>query len=320
MGVLDPLAEQHTALVQNVTALDSALRNRYEHPPSIAALGRMGYASQHIDAAYAADTPPAGIFGAGAIHLNDQMRPAIFMLLDLMSAPVEMPSDPSNAATPSRQLVSMLTPGLSLPPDLALVGLPRIRNFDNPRIGSTITVGTEQCALGVSVLLADGRRGYLTAGHGARNINDSVLLAESRIGEVVFSSCRELAPPSSPVADVAAIALDQSIVEEPTGWPPITHAANPTPPIFVSIRRSGPLRRGRVWGVAPSFATDSYAPWGEILLCSPMSVPGDSGSAVVCDEDTSACIGHVVSGVENYLTVVQQLQYHLDSVKADLRG
>jgi hypothetical protein len=320
MGVLDPMAEQYGALVQNVMALDSALQNRYEHPPSLAALGRMGYASQHIDATYATDTPPAGIFGAGAINFNDQMRPAIFMLLDLMSAPVEMPSGPSSAATPGQQLVSMLIPGLSPPADLAIVGLPRIRNFDNPRIGSTITVHTEQCALGVSVLLADGRRGYLTAGHGARNINDSVLLADSRIGEVVFSSCRELAPPSLPTADVAAIALDQAIVEEPTGWPPITRAAEPTPPSLVSVRRSGPLRRGRVWGVAPSFATDSYAPWGEVLLCSPMSVPGDSGSAVVCDEDTCACIGHVVGGVENYITIVQQLGYHLDSVKANLRG
>ncbi|HEX8863212.1 MAG TPA: ATP-binding protein [Actinomycetes bacterium] len=71
--------------------------------------------------------------------------------------------------------------------------------------------------------------------------------------------------------------------------------------------------------LALPLSPDSYASWGEVILCSPISALGDSGSAVLRDDNPSACIGHVVGGLEGYLTVVQHLQYQLDNARVRLR-
>lgn len=318
MGVMDSLETQNANLVQQVTTLHTALQERHTAPPSIAAFEGMGFASQHTDAIYSADTPPAGIFGVGVGHLHDQLWPVAFVLMDLMTAPVEMPSDAGMTLSPAQQLVSKYVG--AFPSDLVLIGLPRVRNFADVCSGAAITVGTQKSALGVPVTLADGRHGYLTAGHGARNIGDRVLVGDLSIGPVVFSSFRELAPATSAVADVAAITLDVTIIEAPTGAPPITVVDSPSPQMLISMRRNGVFRRGRVWGLAPSFSPDSYASWAEVAVCTAISVAGDSGSAVVRDDNASACVGQVVGGAENNVTIIQQLQYQLDAIKAVLRS
>ena len=318
MGVMDSLGTQYANLVQQVANWDTALQQRHATPPSIIAFEEMGFASQHVNAAYSPDTPPAGIFGAGVGDLHDQLRPVVFVLMELMTAPVEMPPAAGAALTPAQKLVSSYLDGF--PPDLTLIGLPHVRNFGKVHSGAAITVDDQQGALGVPVALADGRRGYLTAGHGARNVGDQVLVGDLRIGSVVFSSFRELTPPTVAVADVAAIALDPAIIETPTGTPLITLADNASPQMLISMRRGGIFRRGRVWGLTPSFSPDSYASWGEAAVCTAISVTGESGSAVLRDENMSACIGQVVGGSEGSVTIVQQLQYQLDAVRATLRN
>jgi hypothetical protein len=320
MGVMDSLGEEHANLVQQVTNWHTALQRRHTDSPSIIAFEEMGFDLQHVNAAYSSDTPPAGIFGVGVGHLGDRLRPVVFVLMELMTAPVEMPSIPSATLTPAQRLVSSYLNPDGFPPDLALIGLPRVTNFGKVFTGCPITVDTQRSSLGVSVTLSDGRRGYLTAGHGARGIGNHVLSGDLRIGSVVFSSSRENAPVAATVADVAAIALDTAVVEAPTGAPPITIVGNPSPQMLISMRRSGGFRRGRVWGLTPSFSPDSYASWGEAAVCTAISVAGDSGSAVLRDDNMSACIGQVVGGAENSVTIVQQMQYQLDAVRVTLRN
>jgi hypothetical protein len=72
--------------------------------------------------------------------------------------------------------------------------------------------------------------------------------------------------------------------------------------------------------LTPSFSPDSYASWAEAAVCTAISVAGDSGAAVLRDDNISACIGQVVGGAENNITIIQQLQYQLDAVKAVLRN
>lgn len=317
MGIMDSLGTEHANLVQQVTNLHTALQQRHANPPSMTTLEGMGFASQHVNAVYSPDTPPAGIFGVGVGDLHDKLRPVVFVLMDLMTAPVEMPPDAAIALTPAQQLVSNYTDGLR--PDLMLIGLPNIKNFNKVSTGAAITVVDQQSTLGVPVTLADGRSGYLTAGHGARNVGDQVLVGDLLVGSIVFSSFRELMPITGAVADVAAIALDSAIVETPTGAPPINLADNPSPQMLISMRRDGTFRRGRVWGLVPSFSPDSYASWGEAAVCTAISVAGESGSAVLRDDNMSACIGQVVGGSEGGVTIVQQLQYQLDAARATLR-
>jgi hypothetical protein len=277
----------------------------------------MGFAAQHIDAVYAADTPPAGIFGVGVVDLHNGMRPAVFVMLELMTAPVEMNPGTPGIQTPAQSMVKRYS--AVLPNDLVLVGLPRIHNYTTVATGAGITVGSESSTLGVPVSLGAGGRGYLTAGHGARSVGDHVLIGATTIGSVMYSSCRELSSAGSAVADVAVVALDPATAETPSGAPPITAAGLAPPNTLVSTRCRGNLRQGRIWALAPQLFPDMYSGWGEVILCSPISVPGDSGSAVLRDDDTSACIGHVVGGTEGYLTVVQQLQYQLDAARVVLR-
>lgn len=317
MGVMDVLAED-SDLVATVESVQAAIDQRHTTLPSIAEYEQMGYPAQFIDAAYSSDSPPAGIFGAGVVHLQDKLRPAVFIMLEMSSAPVEMLAN-DQPQTPAQRMVARYSDG-PLPADLVIVGLPPIRNYCTVFSGGSITVGDERSTLGVPVALAGGQRGYITAGHGARTVGDSVLVDGKRIGTVVFSSCRELAPDRSrPVADVAVIGLDTEVLDAPSGAPRISRVNNPEPNVLVSRAYRGALRRGRVWGLSPEFSVDSYAPWAEVIMCSPISTPGDSGSAVLRNDDTTACIGHVVGGAEGYTTVVQQLQYQLDAAGVALR-
>jgi hypothetical protein len=125
MGIMDSLGTEHSNLVQQVMTWHTALQSRRTSPPSITALEDMGYASQHVDAAYSADTPPAGIVGVGVGDLRDKLRPVVFVLMELMTAPVEMPSDQGIAITPAQKLVASYID--SFPSDLVLIGLPRVK-------------------------------------------------------------------------------------------------------------------------------------------------------------------------------------------------
>lgn len=312
MGVMDALGDNYGDLLSAVGALRSSMAARLDRPPHLTELREMGFTSRHIEMIYAAGTPPAGIFGVGVADLGNQPRPAVFMMIELLAAPVEMAGD-----TPARAVVKRYhTADVR---DLVLVGLPRVGSFGGAVTGGRIVVGDQECTLGVPVGLAAGRRGYLTAGHGARTVDDQVFAGGLPMGRVLSSSCRELAQPRVPVADVAVIALDAGAVEGPDGAPPVRSDGQAAGGAVVSARLAGGLRQARVWGRAPEFFPDSYAGWGEVLLCSPLSRAGDSGGAVVLDDDTSVCVGHVVGGAEGHLTVVQQLRYQLDAAGVELR-
>ena len=132
------------------------------------------------------------------------------------------------------------------------------------------------------------------------------------------STSRETAGSRAPTADIAVIALNDGVAELPPGGPPITAPSIPALQEHVTRLGTAPPS-GQVWAFAPELYVDSYA-GGEVILCSPMSAPGDSGSAVVRYNDESTCIGHVVGGAEGDLTVVQQLQYQLESAGVALRA
>jgi hypothetical protein len=330
VGVLDVLGSDHQELVSYVGDLQRGLARRLELPPNVAGLQEVGFTPRHVEAVYSADTPPGGIFGAGVVDLHDRLRPAVFVIMELMTAPVEMmPSAPGAVLTsaggavltPAQRLVETYRDQDSgaLWGDLTLVGLPRIRNYGPVAAGAGIAIGSETCTLGTPVGPIGGLRGYLTAGHGARTINGPVLAGGVAIGTVAYSSYREQAQSGHAVPDVAVITLDTQSVEGPSGAPPITGVGLTAPNTLVSAFIHGQLRQARVWALAPELFPDSYAGWGEAILCSPISAPGDSGSPVRRDDNTSICVGHIVGGAEGYLTVVQHLQYQLDAARVALR-
>jgi hypothetical protein len=60
MGVMEGLGSEHSNVVETVTALQAGLNERHTAPPSIRDFEQMGFASQHIEAAYAPDSPQRG--------------------------------------------------------------------------------------------------------------------------------------------------------------------------------------------------------------------------------------------------------------------
>jgi hypothetical protein len=318
MGVMDGFTPQESELVNSTMRLHTELSARHARPPGPAEFDEWGFPGRIIEAAYSPGTPPAGIFGVGLTHLSDQLRPTVFAMLEMLTAPIEITHDSGQESPPTTPMQRMLRSYRPrLPANTLIVGLPAIKNYVSS--GNVISVDSECSTLGAPATLPSGRRCYLTAGHGARTMGAAVLVDGSAIGTVTFSSCRELSPGSGAVADVAVVALDSTMHETPLGGASIVSAGYAPPQSLVSVRQRGGLQRGRVWGVSPAFYVDSYAGWGEVMLCSAMSVPGDSGSAVVRDDDATTCVGHVVGGREDYLTVVQQLQYQLDAAQVTLR-
>ena len=194
-----------------------------------------------------------------------------------------------------------------------------VRDFA-PRLssGAQICVDSQLGILGVRVSLAGGRPGYLTAGHAAPTVGAIVAVDGEPVG-TVRRHLSETTGSREPIADIAVIALNDGVSELPPGGPPITTPSIPVLQEHVTRLGTAPPT-GQVWAFAPELYVDSYAGWGEVILCSPMSAQGDSGSAVVRYDDESTCIGHVVGGAEGYLTVVQQLQYQLESAGVALRA
>jgi hypothetical protein len=318
VGVMDGLGTDAGDLVDTVMALQGGLAARHDSPPSPRAFDEMGFPGPIVDAVYGPSTPPAGIFGVGVTHLADALRPAVFIMLEMLTAPIELAAGGAVPwRTPAQRLVSSYMEP-SLPLSLAIVGLPTIRDHARVTRGDTITVSAACSTLGAPVTLSGRRPAYLTAGHGAP-ADAAVYMNNDQIGTVVFSSCREQAADSRPVADVAVIELGAGTIELPHGGPPIIRADTPAPQSVVALYKDGVVLRGRVFGLSSDFRPDSYAGWGEVMLCSPMSAPGYSGTVAVSEDDATAAVGHVVGGSEGYVTVVQQLQYQLDAAQVSLR-
>lgn len=320
---MDSLGEEYTSLVEQITSMQEALNARHTTPPSPAVLNQLGFAPEIARAMYSAGSPPAGIFGVGVAGFNGTPRPVVFVMRDMIAGPVEMPTaaepdTPGEPDTPVRKMLNHLQ--APRPADLVVVGLPPIRDFA-PRLspGTQICVDSQRGTLGVRVTLAGGRPGYVTAGHAAPTIGAVVTIDGQPVGTVLTSTSREKAPSREPIADIAVIALSDGVAELPPGGPSITTPVIPALQEHITRLGTAPPS-GQVWAFAPELYIDSYAGWGEVILCSPMSTAGDSGSAVVRYADESTCIGHVVGGAAGYLTVVQQLEYQLESAGVAVRS
>lgn len=317
--LMDSLAEGSSTLVTQITAMQEAIAARHTNSPSPALLNEMGFAPEVARAMYSADSPPAGIFGVGVATFNVSLRPVVFVMRNMIAGPVEMPATPPESDSP---VVKMLKHFESPQPEnLTIVGLPPIHNFASRlSSGTRICVGSQLGTLGVRVSLAGGRPGYVTAGHAAPTVGAVVSVDAEPVGTVLTSTSRETAGRNrEPIADIAVITLNDGVAELPPGGPPITTPIIPAISEHVTRLGTAPPS-GQVWAFAPELYVDSYAGWGEAILCSPMSAAGDSGSAVVRYNDESTCIGHVVGGAEGYLTVVQQLEYQLESAGVALRS
>jgi hypothetical protein len=314
MSVLDSLGNIEPRVAHQVADLEKGLSQRLTQEAREGFLEEHNIPNETISAILAGDTPPAGIFGVGATIVGEsQIYPAVFVLPGLAGGSME---PVSIWDTPAAAIVSRYTG--TMPKDLFAVSIPIPTELVQITVGGELSCQGMRGTCGVEVLTSSGERAVLTAGHVATTLGSPVSVGGDTVGVVIFTDYLALHSPADIVADVAVARLDANVT--------VSRSRQVTGPgtakQFDSVVSDGQygMRQGWVRSVVTSFAlrTD-VGRWGEILITDrAISDPGDSGAPVYLDDDSGTVIGHVVAGAVPAYTLVQDINYILNSSRVTL--
>jgi hypothetical protein len=330
MSLLGQLRETNPELADSVQLLDQRLRRRYdlslgvrrpEEPgrpvaEALEATFSGAQLSRVAEAVLSLSTPPAGIYGGGVVRHQDDLRLAVFLMVELLRAADVVDSD--IVGLPESRVISRYLQelGMFLTDDTMIVGLEYPSEQVAP--GDALFCLGMRGTCGVAVATSTGEAGILTAGHVARGLNVSVDDATGRIGTVLwFDSLAEHAPREA-CADVAVIKLRAGVGV--TGGPAIaTSGTADQRSRVVSHGQEGPRSAWLRAPLMPSFAlTQDRGDWGDVFLTSQaISIGGDSGAPVLLDDETKTVVGLIVAGAGSY-SLVQDISYVFTETRTSL--
>jgi hypothetical protein len=191
-------------------------------------------------------------------------------------------------------------------------------------LNGAVTVGSElmckqyQGTCGVEINTGSGKRSVLTAGHVAKTVGSSVTTAGEEVGTVALTDYLALHPPTDIVADVAVVELKPGVTVATTR--PVTGpgTGKQFDDVVADVQQG--IRGGWIRSVVPSFALyTGVGCWGEILITDrAISEAGDSGAPVYLDDDSGTVIGHIVGGVEDVYTLIQDINFILTRGQATM--
>lgn len=259
-------------------------------------------------------TPPGGIYGAGLLRVGpDQLFvPALFVIPEFLGAePTTLTVVADAVATPPVDLLRWLH--MNWPENAVVASLPL-----PTELGDRVH-GDEYGTAGLPVRLADGSPGILTAGHVAKTVGQGITVDKRLIGHVVYSNYRALHPYPDACADVAVIRLteDPAPELESLGVKGIADASELSVVRALNSSKTNP-QGGVVRSVHGTFALDEFGKWLDVALVDQaISVPGDSGSAVVNEQNMA--IGQVVGGHPGGYSLVQSVELLLRDAQVTLR-
>jgi hypothetical protein len=261
----------------------------------------------------AADTPPLGVYGTGLYRVGERFLPALFVMPELVGAR-ELKSISVQHAKPGVPAVTLLGRlNLDVPPDGLVVAMPLPSE-------EAVSVHCDMWGtLGIPVWLADGRKGILTAGHVASTLGAAPTVDGKPIGTVIYRNHRKLHRSPETSADVSAIALSEDGVQI-VGSAPYQAIGS-----AIKLHRARALGRSQtnpagdlIRSVHISVAVDTFGEWEDIATVdAAISIPGDSGAAVLDDDDE--VIGQIVGGHPPAYSLVQNVELLFRDSKTTFR-
>jgi len=328
MALFDRLAEERPDLANAVAELDDRLRRRYEEPLFAPDRGAEGDAisvaieesfrnedlDRAADAVLSSSTPPAGIFGAGVVYVDEELQPALFIVDELLRATGIRERDVARiyeSAGLGRYLVQVLG---GVPGNTRVVGLaPPVEQLAP---GDPIVAIGTRGTCGPAVTTSDGERAVLTAGHVATPVEITVDSGGERIGRVAWSDSLSQHGPGEVCADVAVVVLRRDVILE--GGPPIRSAGAAAQLMRVAAYARGRGRADWLRGLSREWALDTTkGSWKEIAITSlPISDEGDSGAPVLV-QDGDVLVGMIVGGNSAY-SVIQDISVLLEQTGTTL--
>jgi hypothetical protein len=323
MTLLENLSETHGGLAESVLILEDQLSARYRpsltlEPPegvagrpvarAVEAAFREPSRPRVAEAVLPMSTPPAGIYGGGVVRYDDDLRLALFVMIEVLRAAGFMDRDVIEL-TESRELAQYLSElGLDLHDPTLVVGLERPQEHVAP--GDPVVCLGMRGTCGVAVSTEQGNPAFLTAGHVARPVGTTVDDATGRIGTVVWSDSLADHRPGEVCADAGVVELRADIPVQ--GGPGIAVSGSASQLAHVvSHGQRGPRSAWLRVPLMPSFAlTTNEGAWGDVFLTDQaISIGGDSGAPVLLDE-TNTLVGLIVAGAGSY-SLVQDISYVL---------
>jgi hypothetical protein len=285
----------------------------------------------------ASSSPPGGIFGVGAIAIGpDQLYPAIFAIPALATrgssaehADYESIQEPTLIEnTLADSIIIAYAAREAQPENLYVVGLPTLVEMDgHVKVGGEISCQRSQVAgmgmervttnhgrCGVEVVIrSTGARAVLTAGHVAHPKGACVMANGRTIGRVVYADYLAAHQSTETIADVAVVKFEEGIAVSNTrivSGPGVGKKLD----LVVADGRQG-SKEARILGLMESCALkQGVGCWGQVLITDrAISTSGDSGTPVFLGDGSGTVIGHVVAGHPAAYTIIQDIDYILQS-------
>lgn len=180
-----------------------------------------------------------------------------------------------------------------------------------------VTVGSQRATLGLPVSTDSCPTGYTTAGHAAPTTPVTVRdTAGDKVGDINVAINLDNGPVDQSTADVALVELADDCPEQLASVSLWLDAARVIDNVSILGLSSA---ASYVRGLSPALAFQpGIAQWGEVAITADaISSQGDSGSLVVRSD--GAVLGQIVAGYPGVYSLVQDIEYCLKALGAQLR-